>query len=216
MKELNSKLIKIQSGLKAPKNQTNSFGGYKYRSAEDILEAVKPLLKEQGVSLTISDDIVAVGDRIYVKATATLSDGTDIIQTVAFAREPASKKGADESQITGATSSYSRKYALGGLLCIDDTKDADATNTHGKDEQKSAPEKKDCPGAIYWKLIKMDVEGVKDKKGRTGLEYYKANYNPSEEDIKKFDSDLQMARDARETQDFLDLDESAQNPKNKK
>lgn len=215
MKELNSKLIKIQSGLKAPKNQTNSFGGYKYRSAEDILEAVKPLLKEQGVSLTISDDIVIVGDRTYVKATATLSDGADIIQTVAFAREPASKKGADDSQITGATSSYSRKYALNGLFCIDDTRDADATNTHGKDE-KPVPERRDCPGEIYWKLIKMDVEGVKDKKGRTGLEYYKANYNPSPEDIKKFDSDLQMARDARETQDFLDLDESAHNPKNKK
>jgi hypothetical protein len=115
----------IQSGLKAPKNQMNNFGGYNYRSCEDIMEAVKPLLREFNVVLTVSDEMVLVGDRIYVKATATLSDGEDNISNSAFAREAESKKGMDESQITGAASSYARKYALNGLFAIDDTKDAD-------------------------------------------------------------------------------------------
>lgn len=136
MKELVLKLSKIQKELKAPKNQYNSFGGYKYRSCEDILEAVKPLL--DGLVLTVSDDIIAVADRVYVKATATITDGVDSISNYAFARESLTKKGMDDSQITGATSSYARKYALNGLLCIDDTKDADATNTHDKDEKTPA------------------------------------------------------------------------------
>jgi len=135
-KELNDKLIAIQSNLKAPKNQFNSFGGYAYRSAEDVLEAVKPLLKEVGCTLTISDEIVVVADRVYVKATATLSDGKDNVSTSAFAREEADKKAMDAAQITGAASSYARKYALNGLFCIDDTKDPDSTNKHGKDESK--------------------------------------------------------------------------------
>ena len=135
-KELNDKLIAIQSNLKAPKNQFNSFGGYSYRSAEDVLEAVKPLLKEVGCTLTISDEIVVVADRVYVKATATLSDGKDNISTTAFAREEESKKGMDAAQITGAASSYARKYALNGLFCIDDTKDPDSTN---KGEQETKP-----------------------------------------------------------------------------
>ena len=124
------KIADIQSKLKAPKGQMNKFGGYKYRSCEDILEAVKPLLGD--LVLTISDDIVAVGDRVYVKATATLSDGGHTVSTTAFAREAETKKGMDEAQITGSASSYARKYALNGLFCIDDTKDADATNDHGK------------------------------------------------------------------------------------
>lgn len=129
-KTINDALLDIQSRLKAPKGQTNNFGHYKYRSAEDILEAVKPLLKENGCFLTISDDIVIVGSRIYVKATVVLSFGKDTIQTTAFARESESKSGMDASQITGAASSYARKYALNGLFCIDDTKDADALNTN--------------------------------------------------------------------------------------
>ena len=128
-------LIEIQSELKAPKNQRNTFGNYNYRSAEDILEAVKPLLKKHGCYLTISDEMIQLGDRYYVKATATLSKDADSISTTAYAREEESKKGMDASQITGATSSYARKYALNGLFCIDDTKDADFTNTHGKEEQ---------------------------------------------------------------------------------
>jgi len=119
-------LIEIQSRLKAPKNQRNNFGKYNYRSAEDILEAVKPLLKEQSCTLTIEDEILLVGDRYYVKATATLrnKDG-HTVQTHAFAREAETKAGMDVSQITGATSSYARKYALNGLFAIDDNKDTD-------------------------------------------------------------------------------------------
>ena len=132
MNTLVEKLIKIQSTLKAPKNQRNNFGGYNYRSCEDILEAVKPLLAEQGLILTISDDMVMLGNRFYVKASATITDGENSITNVAYAREEETKKGMDSSQITGAASSYARKYALNGLLCIDDTKDADATNDHGK------------------------------------------------------------------------------------
>ncbi len=128
-------LIEIQSELKAPKNQRNTFGNYNYRSAEDILEAAKPLLKKHGCHLTISDEMIQLGDRYYVKATATLSKDADSISTTAYAREEGSKKGMDSSQITGATSSYARKYALNGLFCIDDTKDADFTNTHGKEER---------------------------------------------------------------------------------
>lgn len=128
----------IQSELKAPKNQMNKFGGYKYRSAEDILEAVKPLLKITGCYLTISDSMELIGERYYVKATATLTnpDG-DSISVCAYAREEETKKGMDASQITGAASSYARKYALNGLFCIDDTKDSDATNTH--DDVNSTP-----------------------------------------------------------------------------
>ena len=137
--KLHEKLLAIQTKLKAPKGQYNSFGNYSYRSAEDILEAVKPLNAEHGVLLTITDEIKEVGGRIYVVATATVSDGTDTLQVSAFAREPENKKGMDESQITGATSSYARKYALNGLYAIDDNKDAD-TDEH-KQQQENAPKK---------------------------------------------------------------------------
>jgi len=126
------KLQKVQSELKAPKGQFNKFGNYKYRSCEDILEAVKPLLKENKLTLVIYDGMVEVGDRIYVKATAELSGGAgeDLVTSTAFAREPESKKGMDASQITGTASSYARKYALNGLFLIDDTKDADTNERH--------------------------------------------------------------------------------------
>jgi hypothetical protein len=127
-------LIKIQSELKAPKNQMNNFGGYKYRSCEDILKAVKPLLKDLKCYLNISDKVVALSDRFYVKATATLVNSAGVsVSATAYAREPLTKKGMDEAQITGATSSYARKYALNGLFSIDDTKDADANNKHEDD-----------------------------------------------------------------------------------
>ena len=122
---MNEKLLKIQSDLKAPKGQTNSFGNYKYRSCEDILEAVKPLLKENKLTLVLHDEVVNIGNHNYVKSTATLSDEEKHIDAVAFAREAESKKGMDDAQITGACSSYARKYALNGLFAIDDTKDAD-------------------------------------------------------------------------------------------
>jgi hypothetical protein len=126
----------LQSELKAPKGQTNKFGGYSYRSAEDIIESVKPLLNKNNCYLTISDEIVEVGGRVYVKATATIHESHkgEVASTSAFAREAEVKKGMDEAQITGSASSYARKYALNGLLCIDDTKDPDATNTHGKEK----------------------------------------------------------------------------------
>jgi len=123
--EFYEKLVAIQSDLKAPKGQKNTFGGYRYRSCEDILEAVKPLLAREKLILNISDEIVQIGDRYYIKATATLSDMNQKITATAYAREADSKKGMDPSQVTGATSSYARKYALNGLFCIDDTKDAD-------------------------------------------------------------------------------------------
>ena len=131
-------LQQIQSELKAPKGQKNNFGNYSYRSAEDILSAVKPLLQKHEVSLIISDDIVGVEGRVYVQATATLwlddKDCEPLARSTGFAREALTKKGMDDAQITGRASSYARKYALNGLLCIDDTKDPDATNTHGKGE----------------------------------------------------------------------------------
>jgi hypothetical protein len=134
MSDLTNKLATIQQKLKAPKGQMNKFGGYKYRSCEDILEVVKPLLGD--LVLIISDDIVEVGGRVYVKATASLSSGSGTLSTTAFARESETKKGMDDSQITGSASSYARKYALNGLFCIDDTKDADATNEHEKPSLK--------------------------------------------------------------------------------
>lgn len=131
------KIVAIQSMLKAPKGQYNSFGKYNYRSCEDILEGVKPLLDEQELILTIEDSIEMIGDRYYVKATATLSDGTNSISTSAYARESLDKKGMDASQVTGATSSYARKYALNGLLAIDDTKDADTMDNSKKPVQQT-------------------------------------------------------------------------------
>ena len=124
-----NELSRIQKELKAPKGQYNSFGKYKYRSCEDILEAVKPLLGN--CCLTISDDIVLIGDRFYIKATARLSlSNEDFIENSAFAREALDKKGMDESQVTGASSSYARKYALNGLFAIDDTKELDGDNSN--------------------------------------------------------------------------------------
>lgn len=135
METLIKKIVSIQGALKAPKNQYNNFGKYKYRSCEDILEAVKPLLVKEGLLLTISDDLVMMGNRIYVKAIATITDGKNQISNVAFAREEEAKKGMDGSQVTGASSSYARKYALNGMFCIDDAKDSDATNQGGSQNQ---------------------------------------------------------------------------------
>lgn len=148
------KLNKIQTELKAPKSQYNSFGKYKYRNCEDILEALKPLLKETQTALTITDQIVMIGDRFYIEATATLYDCESeqgmSISNKALAREEATKKGMDGSQVTGASSSYARKYALNGLFAIDDTKDADSDET----PKESARQNTKVKG------INMDVEMV--------------------------------------------------------
>ncbi|MFO9898228.1 ERF family protein [Escherichia sp. WS2893_1] len=141
-KDLYNKLWTIQQTLNAPKGQYNKFGGYSYRSAEDILEAVKPLL--QNVTLMVSDEIVLIGDRYYVKATATLSDGEDSISATAFAREEKEQKGMTAGQLTGATSSYARKYALNGLFCIDDAKDLD-TDAYAKQTGQQPRQQKNPP-----------------------------------------------------------------------
>lgn len=135
--EFIEKIVAIQSELKAPKGQYNSFGKYNYRSCEDILEGVKPLLTKHGLVLTIQDSIDLIGDRFYVKATATITDGKEQLSTSAYARESLDKKGMDASQVTGATSSYARKYALNGLLAIDDTKDADTMDNSKKQVQQT-------------------------------------------------------------------------------
>jgi hypothetical protein len=150
-------LIVIQTKLKAPKSQYNSFGKYKYRSAEDILEAVKPLLGEQGVLLTLSDDIIEVSGRFYVKATATAAKDGESVSNTAFAREDDTKKGMDGSQITGTASSYARKYALNGLFLIDDTKDADT------DEYQRQTDKKGTKAANAMKKAVAEVQAVKNR-----------------------------------------------------
>lgn len=140
-------LIAIQSELKAPKSQFNKFGGYKYRKAEDILEAVKPLLNKQKCTLTITDDIVMIGNRIYVKATATIkNEKGECETTTGWAREEETKKGMDGSQITGASSSYARKYALNGLFAIDDNADSD-TNNDGQHQEAQQQAQTQQPAA---------------------------------------------------------------------
>ena len=139
MKEILMKLGAVQTELKAPKGQYNSFGKYKYRSCEDILEAVKPLLNAKGCTLIVSDAMENIGDRYYIKATATIFDREtgESVSNSAYAREEDTKKGMDGSQITGTASSYARKYALNGLFLIDDTKDADTDEY--KNAQQNSP-----------------------------------------------------------------------------
>lgn len=137
MSEFYSKLIKVQATLNAPKGQFNAFGKYHYRSCEDIMGAVKPLLAEHGLVQFVSDEIEMIGDRFYVKATVTVTDGSTTHSVSAYARESLSKKGMDDAQVTGATSSYARKYALNGMYNIDDTKDADTNEYREQAKQKA-------------------------------------------------------------------------------
>ena len=170
------KLVDIQRKLKAPKGQYNSFGKYKYRSCEDILEAVKPLLAKEGCSLTISDEIVQVGERYYVKATATLVDIEDksSLTTSAYARESLDKKGQDESQVTGSTSSYARKYCLNGLFLIDDTKDSDVTNTQKKESSGESDKLAELKKQIVEKCTELGGQSNKAL-----MEIVKAKGNPN-------------------------------------
>ena len=137
------KISNIQQKLKAPKNQYNEFGKYNYRSCEDILQAVKPLLEDEGLTMTITDELTMIGDRYYIKATVTVinTEEGDTHEVNGYAREEKNKKGMDSMQLTGATSSYARKYALNGMFAIDDTKDSDATNKHGKEKNKPSKNK---------------------------------------------------------------------------
>lgn len=134
-KSFMQRVISLQTRLKAPKSQYNKFGGYSYRKCEDILEGAKVLLDELDLSIVITDEVVVIGERYYVKSTATLIDAldpTNRLESVGMSREELDKKGMDQSQITGASSSYARKYALNGLLMVDDSVDSDGTNDHGK------------------------------------------------------------------------------------
>lgn len=151
MKNITQKLIKIQAELKAPKGQNNDFGNYKYRSAEDILEAVKPLLSEQGLLMTITDIIEQVGERYYIQAKVILTDGEDTVEVTGYARESLNKKGMDDSQITGTASSYARKYAMNGLFLIDDTKDSDSNENRTERENRAK---------------KADVEAEREKQAK--------------------------------------------------
>ena len=159
----------IQCNLNAPKNLYNKFGNYSYRSAESILEALKPLLCKTGCVLKIDDSVEMVGNRIYIKATATLTKGSESISTSAFAREAEIKKGMDDSQVTGATSSYARKYALNGLFAIDDTKDTDTNEyqqvSNAKPENKelsnAKPENKELETALFAVKNAKDTDSLK-------------------------------------------------------
>lgn len=187
------KLIKIQSELKAPKSNYNGFGKFRYRSCEDILEAVKPLLAREKCMLTMTDEVVAITDKVYIKATATIIDLDNKVHcsTSAYARESENKKGMDESQMTGTASSYARKYALNGLFLIDDTKDVDTNEfqqTKQKAEQKS--KKKTETGKEEWrvKVLKLAKE-----KGITAIDLakkYKLNNSTSAERFKEIYEEL--------------------------
>ena len=166
-------LINIQKKLKAPKNQYNSYGGFDYRSCEDIFEAVKPLLTENKLSLVMSDEIVLIGDRYYVKATATLTNGEQEIQNIAYAREDFAKKGMDGSQITGASSSYARKYALNGLFLIDDVKDND--NGKGGDTSDKKSKDDNTRLKLYSRITELEFE--LDIPHEKTLEIYKVESN---------------------------------------
>lgn len=172
---ISEKLKNIQTELKAPKKQYNSFGKYKYRNCEDIMVAVKPLLIKYNCSLTVYDEVELIGDRYYIKAVATLTDAEngDQMTTSAYAREPDVRKGMDESQITGASSSYARKYCLNGLFLIDDNQDTDTTN-------KGNTAKPDELVQIQTEIIKVcsAVGGQKNEELMATLKKYVASSNP--------------------------------------
>lgn len=168
------KVIEVQKNIKVPKNQFCAYGKYKYRSAEDILNSVKPLLADMGLLLTIQDELIHDGARYYIKATATLTDGTNHISSNAYAREDEVKKGMDGSQLTGAASSYARKYALNGLFCIDDTKDADATNDGTAMANNNAHEER----------IALALQEIQGAQSRTTLTLIWNNYHDLQSDAR--------------------------------
>ena len=173
--KLFEKLVKIQSELKAPKNQYNKFGNYSYRNCEDILESLKPLLEREKLTLLLGDELLVIGQRYYVKSTATLTDGEEEIKNSAFAREEETKKGMDGSQITGASSSYARKYALNGLFLIDDMKDSDGTNTGQKEEPKKEETKGSQRIVLMNRINELELE--LDIPHEKTLEVYKVTSN---------------------------------------
>lgn len=179
------KLLSIQTELKAPKSQYNKFGGYNYRNCEDILEALKPLLKQHNATVLLTDEIENIGDRFYVRANATFIDieSGEKVTVSALAREELSKKGMDSSQVTGSTSSYARKYALNGLFCIDDTKDADTLNNSKEYTQQKSPTKpvqppKQASNVIICPVCRKPVQPARAKDG--------SGYIPADVIIKQY------------------------------
>lgn len=180
MANVYEKLMNIQNELKAPKSQYNEFGKYYYRSCEDILEGLKPVLIKYKATVTITDEIVLIGDRYYVKATAALIDieKGDKVEVSAYAREDEQKKGMDVSQLTGSTSSYARKYALNGLFAIDDTKDSDATNKHDQEKKQNTQNQAD--------ESKKDINSLATDKQIKAIYTLLKNKNYSEESLKNY------------------------------
>ena len=185
------KIIAIQSELKAPKNQFNNFGKYKYRSCEDILEGVKPLLKKYNLMQTIEDNIVQIGDRYYIAAKVIVVGDSTEHSVTAFAREPENKKGMDESQITGTASSYARKYALNGMWLIDDTKDAD-TDEHQKQKKKSKKKPVLKPGNDNWNNA---VDSI--AKGEHNIEQIKKFRTITDEDAERLVKEALQRRESQ-------------------
>lgn len=188
------KLNAIQVELKAPKTQYNKFGGYSYRKAEDIQEAVKPLLKKYGCILTCSDELQLIGDRYYIRATANIVDieSGQGLATFGWAREEEEKKGMDGSQITGAASSYARKYALNGLLCIDDTQDSDTTNTGETPAPAPKKAKKGEVSRETW--IAMIAANKVNKDGISAYDAYIAKYHPTVEEMLDINAEVTKYR----------------------
>jgi hypothetical protein len=188
MSKLQNALIKVQSELKAPKNQRNNFGKYNYRSAEDILEAVKPLLSANGLTMYITDSVEELAGMIVITATATITDGTESASSSAQAGVDPNRKGMDIAQSFGSSSSYARKYAMNGLLLIDDTKDADATNTHGQTASSRPATSQGDDGDWFSKAIDY-IKGATDKNQAFELVKNKYGATASEKQIgalKKF------------------------------
>jgi len=195
------KINKIQTELVAPKDLNNKFGNYKYRSCESILKALKPLLQEYELILIIQDSIEQVGDRFYIKAKATIKDGDKEIFAVAYAREALTKKGMDESQVTGAASSYARKYALNGLLCIDDTKDADSKDNskEGDTKEKSHVKKisnvmddesKEILNTMNKKSADIIIEALSEATSKDSLDEIYIEYKPDMTKLYKYNTPL--------------------------
>ena len=207
MEKIYEKLAAIQAEIHAPKSERNEFGKYNYRTAEAILEAVKPFLKAQGCLLNCTDELLLIGDRYYIKSTARITcveDGSKI-ETTAYAREELDKKGMDQSQVTGASSSYARKYALNGLLCIDNTPDSDATNTTPREDngtkkpgRKSAPVQavpavKKLPSEdpeLWNRWVVAIATGTPTKSGRDPFNAYLENYKPGQDEIQRLQDDV--------------------------
>lgn len=190
-KELQERLLAIQAELKAPKGQFNKFGNYKYRSAEDILEAVKPLCQSSDLLLTLSDELVCIGERYYIKATATIIHGESEFSVTAYAREEENKKGMDGSQITGTASSYARKYALNGLFLIDDTKDAD-TNAYREQQDRATKKKTDKITAADAKNLTQLIE-LKGKTVENMLAYVNNTYNTNYDKVEDLTTEIYTA-----------------------